>query len=96
MYNLDLPGQGDLGERGVIIAQTPAAFKHAVLAALAQCEVNMRSTFDAILIELKHIRVVKERSARINQWIAALMKNSALCRCGINYRDGDGRGYRRH
>lgn len=41
----------------------------------------MRSTCGPILIELpKRIRVVKKRISRTDQWIAACMKNSTLCR----------------
>jgi len=72
--------RGLLGERGVIVAQTPAAFKRAMPTVLAQCEADMTSTFQAILIELlEQLRVLEERIARTNQWIAAFMKNSALC-----------------
>ncbi len=67
------------GERGVIIAQTPAAFKRAVPVALAQCEGDMTSIFQAILIELlDQMRILEERIARTNQWIAAFM-NSLCC-----------------
>lgn len=73
--------RGLLGERGVIIAQTPAAFKRALPVILAKCEGDMTSTFQAILVELlEHMRVVEERIARTNQWITAFMKRSALCR----------------
>ena len=72
--------RGLLGERGVIIAQTPAAFKRAVPVALAQCEGDMTSTFQAILIELlEQMRFLEERITRTNQWIAAFMKHSVLC-----------------
>ncbi len=72
--------RGLLGERGVIIAQTPAAFKRAMPTVLAQCEGDMTNTFQAILIELlEQLRVLEERIARTNQWIAAFTKNSALC-----------------
>lgn len=65
--------RGLLGERGVLIAQ-------AVPVALAQCEGDMTSTFQAILIELmEEMRVLEERIARTNQWIAAFTKHSVLC-----------------
>jgi len=69
-----------LGERGVVIAQTPAAFKRAIPIVLAQCDGDMTSTFQAILIELlEQMRLLEERIARTNQWIAAFVKHSVLC-----------------
>jgi len=63
-----------------IIAQTPAAFKRALPAILAKCKGDMSSTFQALLIELlEQMRILEERIARINQWIAAFVKNSVLC-----------------
>lgn len=64
----------------MIIAQTPAAFKRAIPTVLAQCEGDMTPTFQAILIELlEQMRILEERIARTNQWIASFMKNSVLC-----------------
>ncbi len=72
--------RGLLGERGVIIAQTPAAFKRALPEILAKCEGEMTRTCQAILTELlEQMRVLEEQIARTNKLIAAFMKSSALC-----------------
>lgn len=73
--------RGLLAERGVTIAQSPAAFKRAVPQILGQCEGEVTSICQAMLMELvQQIQVLEERNKHAESWIKSFMKRSALCK----------------
>lgn len=72
---------GLLGERGVTIARLPQAFKRAAPQILANCEGEVTSVCQAMLLELvQQIQELEERVKRAESWIKAFMKRSALCK----------------
>jgi transposase len=73
--------RGLLAERGVIMAQTPTAFKRALPSILAKCEGELTSICQTLVTELlEQLRILEERIARTNQWITSFLKSSALCK----------------
>lgn len=73
--------RGLLAERGVIMAQTPTAFKRALPSILEKREGEITSICRALVTELlEQLRILEECIARTNQWITSFLKRSALCK----------------
>jgi transposase len=73
--------RGLLGERGVTIAQSPEAFKRAVPQILGQCEGEVTSVCQAMLMELvQQVQALEERIKHAESWIKSFMKRSVLCK----------------
>jgi transposase len=74
-------GRGLLGERGIAIAQSPAAFKRAVPEILKECEGEITSFCQTLMMELlAQVHAIEERIATSEAWIKAFLKRSALCK----------------
>jgi transposase len=73
--------RGLLGERGVTMAQSPEAFKRAVPRVLSDCEGEVTSICQAMVLELaQQIQGLEDRIKRAEAWIKSFMKRSALCK----------------
>lgn len=73
--------RGLLAERGVTIAQSPEAFKRAMPQILGQCDGEVTSICQAMLMELvQQVQVLEERIKHAEGWIKSFMKQSALCK----------------
>lgn len=73
--------RGLLGERGVTIAQSPEAFKRAAPQILGQCQGEVTSVCQAMLMELvQQVQALEERIKHAEGWIKSFMKRSALCK----------------
>ena len=72
--------RGLLGERGVAIAQSPEAFKRAAPQILANCDGEVTSICQAMLLVVQQVQVLEERIKRAEGWIKSFMKRSALCK----------------
>jgi transposase len=73
--------RGLLGERGITIAQSPAAFKRALPEILKQCDDELTSFCQTLMTELlQEVHALEERIAHAEAWIKAFMKRSALCK----------------
>ena len=73
--------RGLLGERGITIARSPAAFKRAMPGILERCEGELTSFFQTLVIEiLQEFHAIEERIAHAEAWIKSFMKHSALCK----------------
>jgi transposase len=74
-------GRGLLGERGIAIAQSPAAFKRAVPEILKECEGEITSFCQTLMMELlAQVHAIEERIATSEAWIKSFLKRSALCK----------------
>lgn len=72
--------RGLLGERGITIAQSPAAFKRAMPEILKQCEGELTSFCQMLMMMLvQQVHALEEQIAVADGWINAFMKRSALC-----------------
>ena len=73
--------RGLFGERGIVIAQSPEALKRAMPEILKQCEGELTSFCQTLLMELlQQVHVLEERIAPAEAWIKSFMKSSALCK----------------
>jgi transposase len=73
--------RGLLGERGITIAQSPAALKRAVPEILKECEGEITSFCQALKMELlEQVHAIEERIATSEAWVKAFLKRSALCK----------------
>jgi transposase len=73
--------RGLLGERGLVIAQSAAAFRRAMPKLMSACEGELTSTCQALLVEIsQQIDQLDQRVARADEWIKAFMRHSALCK----------------
>jgi transposase len=73
--------RGLLGERGLVVAQSPAAFKRALPKLLGACEGELTRICQALLLEIsQQIEQLEQRIARADEWIKAFMRRSALCK----------------
>lgn len=73
--------RGLLGERGVIMAQSPQAFKRALPSILGSLEGEITSICQAMVMEIaQQIEALEERIGRADAWIKSFMKQSVLCR----------------
>lgn len=73
--------RGLLAERGVVIPQSPEAFKRAMPEILRQCEGELTSFCQSLLTELlQQLVALDERIARAEVSIKSFMKESALCK----------------
>ncbi|MEC4723537.1 IS110 family transposase [Noviherbaspirillum sp. CPCC 100848] len=73
--------RGLLGERGVIISQSPEAFKRAMPDILAQCAGELTPFCEALLTELlEQISVLDDRIDHAETAIKSFMKASTLCK----------------
>ncbi len=73
--------RGVLAERGIIIAQSPAAFHRAMLAVLSSDNAELTQFCCDLLMDLlEHLRSVEARIAEADQKIKAFMRSSALCK----------------
>lgn len=72
--------RGLLGERGIIIAQSPAAFRRAMPDILKQCEGELTSFCQTLLMMLlQQLRTIEEQIGIAEDWINAFMSKSVLC-----------------
>ena len=73
--------RGLLGERGITIAQSPAALHRAMPQILKTCEGELTSFCQTLMTELlQQVHELEERIAQAEAWIKAFMKRSALCK----------------
>lgn len=73
--------RGLLGERGITIAKSPAAFRHAMPAILKECEGELTSFCQALMIELfQEFHALESRIDRAEAHIKSFMKQSTLCK----------------
>lgn len=72
--------RGLLGERGVTIAKSPAAFKKAIPEILKEAEGEL-TIFCQMLLKmmLEQFHSIEEKITRAESWIDAVMKQSTLC-----------------
>jgi transposase len=71
---------GLLGERGIAIAQSPAAFRKAIPGILVQTEGELTSFCQSLIMTLvQHLRALEEEIAVAEGWIRSFMNRSALC-----------------
>lgn len=72
--------RGLLGERGIAIAQSPAAFRKAIPEILVQSEGELTSFCQSLILALvQHLRILEEEIAVAEGWIRSFMDRSALC-----------------
>lgn len=72
--------RGLLGERGIAIAQSPAAFRKAMPDILVQTEGELTSFCQSLILSLvQHLRALEEEIAVADGWIRSFMNRSALC-----------------
>ena len=73
--------RGLLGERGVIIPQSPEAFKRAMPDILAQCAGELTPFCQVLLNELlEQISALEDRIDHAETAIKSFMKGSTLCK----------------
>lgn len=73
--------RGLLGERGLIVAQSPAAFKRALPKLLGAVEGELTRICQALFLEIsQQIEQLEQRITRADEWIKAFMRRSALCK----------------
>jgi transposase len=72
--------RGLLGERGITIAQSPAAFRRAMPEILKHCEGELTSFCQTLItMLLQQLRNLEEQIAIAEGWITSFMNQSALC-----------------
>ena len=72
--------RGLLGERGIAIARSPAAFRKAIPEILVQSEGELTRFCQSLILALvQHLRVLEEEIAVAEGWIRSFMNRSALC-----------------
>jgi transposase len=72
--------RGLLGERGIAIAQSPAAFRKAIPEILVQSEGELTSFCQSLIMALvQHLRALEEQIAEAEGWIHSFMNRSDLC-----------------
>jgi transposase len=73
--------RGVLGERGIAIAQSPAALHRAMPEMLSNDNAELTQFCRGLVVEmLEHLRSVEARIADADQKIKAFMRSSALCK----------------
>jgi transposase len=73
--------RGILAERGIVIAQSPAAFHRAMPEVLASDNAELTQFCRALLVDLlEHLRGVEDRIADANEKIKCFMRSSELCK----------------
>jgi transposase len=73
--------RGVLAERGIVIAQSPAAFHRAMPDVLSSDNAELTQFCRSLLVDLlEHLRSVEARIAEADQKIKAFMRSSALCK----------------
>lgn len=73
--------RGLLAERGVIMAQTPTAFKRALPSIQAKCDGELTRICQTLITDLlEQLRMLEKHIARTNQWITFFLKSSELCK----------------
>ncbi|MGY6256822.1 IS110 family RNA-guided transposase [Paraburkholderia fungorum] len=72
--------RGLLGERGIAIAQSPAAFRKAIPGILTETEGELTSFCQSLIMTLvQHLRALEQEIAVAEGWIRSFMDRSALC-----------------
>lgn len=73
--------RGLLGERGITIAKSPAAFKRAMPEVLKECEGELTRFCQTLMMELfQEFNALETRIALAETYIKSFMKQSALCK----------------
>ena len=73
--------RGLLGERGIAIAQSPAALHRAMPEVLSSDNAELTQFCRGLVVEmLEHLRSIEARIADADQKIKAFMRSSALCK----------------
>jgi transposase len=72
--------RGLLGERGLAIAQSPAAFRKVIPEILIQTEGELTSFCQSLIMTLvQRLRALEDEIAVAESWIRSFMNHSALC-----------------
>ncbi|MFP3559473.1 IS110 family transposase [Paraburkholderia sp. SIMBA_049] len=72
--------RGLLGERGLAIAQSPAAFRKVIPEILVQTEGELTSFCQSLIMTLvQRLRALEDEIAVAESWIRSFMNHSALC-----------------